>query len=251
MIAPDLAEQREGRQGVGGGRRPKRCGRYDCCRCGRTTKGTCHGTLPASPTSARPDAQEDDPGDLLTLALHQRQPPADDSGIDPDLPTPVRARHRARPSSSRPYPAETLPKTGGCCATVVVTMTLEQLAGRPGRRPGSAPWTPAAASPPPRPDGSPAPPGSSPSSSAGKSARPSTSAASAASTPSPCASRWACATAAAPPRAASSPRLDVPRPPRHPLVSEGGPHQRRRPAACSAPTTTAVGFPPQLPCREN
>ena len=48
------------------------------------------------------------------------------SGIDPDLPTPVR-HGIALTQLIETYPAENLPKTGGCSATVVVTMTLDQL----------------------------------------------------------------------------------------------------------------------------
>src|SRR4051812_32522489 len=48
------------------------------------------------------------------------------TGIDPDLPTPVR-HGIALTQLIESYPAEALPKTGGRSATVVVTMTLEQL----------------------------------------------------------------------------------------------------------------------------
>ena len=47
-------------------------------------------------------------------------------GIDPDLPTPVR-HGIAFTQLIESVCAEDLPKTGGCGATVVVTMTLEQL----------------------------------------------------------------------------------------------------------------------------
>ena len=47
-------------------------------------------------------------------------------GIDTDLPTPVR-HGMALTQLVESIPAEALPKTGGCSATVVVTMTLEQL----------------------------------------------------------------------------------------------------------------------------
>ena len=52
--------------------------------------------------------------------------PARECGIDFDLPTPVR-HGIAFTQLIENYPAEQLPKTGGCSATVVVTMTLEQL----------------------------------------------------------------------------------------------------------------------------
>ena len=48
------------------------------------------------------------------------------SGIDPDLPTPVR-HGIALTQLIETISAKDLPKTGGCSATVVVTMTLEQL----------------------------------------------------------------------------------------------------------------------------
>ncbi len=49
-----------------------------------------------------------------------------DSGIDPDLPTPVR-HGIALTQLLESISADDLPKTGGCGATVVVTMRLEQL----------------------------------------------------------------------------------------------------------------------------
>ena len=49
-----------------------------------------------------------------------------DSGIDPDLPTPVR-HGIAFTQLLESISAKDLPKTGGCGATVVVTMTLDQL----------------------------------------------------------------------------------------------------------------------------
>jgi hypothetical protein len=54
--------------------------------------------------------------------------PADNtgSGIDPDLPTPVR-HGIALTQLIETISAKDLPRTGGCGATVVITMTLEQL----------------------------------------------------------------------------------------------------------------------------
>ncbi len=49
-----------------------------------------------------------------------------DSGIDPDLPTPVR-HGIALTQLLESVSAKDLPRTGGCGATVVVTMTLDQL----------------------------------------------------------------------------------------------------------------------------
>ena len=88
-------------------------------------EGTCHGRF-RIPALHGQMLQQDDPRDQLTVALHQRQPRPVGSGIDPDLPTPVR-HGIALTQLIETYPAEKLPKTGGCSATVVVTMTLEQL----------------------------------------------------------------------------------------------------------------------------
>ena len=82
-------------------------------------------TLP-HPRFARADAHQDDPRDLLPSRATNDSVASSSSGIDPDLPTPVR-HGIALTQLIETYPAEKLPKTGGCSATVVVTMTLEQL----------------------------------------------------------------------------------------------------------------------------
>jgi hypothetical protein len=122
VIAPDLAEKFEG----------KTLEAEEAKALRRTTftmfeddAGTCHGRfrIPALH------------GQMLTkmiLAISSPSRSTNDngarssSGIDPDLPTPVR-HGLALTQLIETYPAEKLPKTGGCSATVVVTMTLEQL----------------------------------------------------------------------------------------------------------------------------
>ena len=79
-------------------------------------------------------------------------------------------------------PGESLPKAGGCSATIVVTMTLDQLLADL-ESAGVCASTPAATLPPPKPTAWPAQPGSSPR--ARGRVQPSTSAADAACTPSP------------------------------------------------------------------
>ena len=120
VIAPDLAEKFDG----------KALEAEEAKALRRTTftmfeddEGTCHGRfrIPALH------------GQMLTkmiLAIcspsRSTNDTAPSSGIDPDLPTPVR-HGLALTQLIETYPAEKLPKTGGCSATVVVTMTLEQL----------------------------------------------------------------------------------------------------------------------------
>ena len=134
VIAPDLAEKFDGQALEAEEARALR----------RTTLDHVGGrrrhlprTLP-HPRTARADAHQDDPRDHLTVPLHQRHDASSGSGIDPDLPTPVR-HGIALTQLIETYPAEKLPKTGGCSATVVVTMTLEQLTGRPRPRRGLHP----------------------------------------------------------------------------------------------------------------
>src|SRR6478609_3881200 len=122
VIAPDLAEKFDGRALEAEEARALR----------RTTltmweddEGTCHGRfrIPALH------------GQMLTkmsLAISSPSRSANDhvssssSGIDPDLPTPVR-HGIALTQLIETISAKDLPKTGGCSATVVVTMTLDQL----------------------------------------------------------------------------------------------------------------------------
>ena len=85
-------------------------------------EGTCHGRfrIPALH------------GQMITkmiLAISSPSRSTNDiasSGTDPDLPTPVR-HGIALTQLLETISAKNLPKTGGCSATVVVTMTLEQL----------------------------------------------------------------------------------------------------------------------------
>jgi hypothetical protein len=63
---------------------------------------------------------------LLALTAQTRSVSTNSTGIDPDLPAPVR-RGIAFTQILETVDAKDLPTTGGCGATVVVTMTLEQL----------------------------------------------------------------------------------------------------------------------------
>ena len=120
VIAPDLAETFEGRALEAEEAQALR----------RTTftmfeddEGTCHGRF-RIPTRHGQMLQK------MILAISSPGRAAHDSasasGIDPDLPTPVR-HGIALIQLIETYPAEKLPRTGGCSATVVVTMTLDQL----------------------------------------------------------------------------------------------------------------------------
>ena len=111
VIAPDLAERFEG----------KALEAEEAQTLRRTTfsmweddEGTCHGRF------RMPTLQ----GQMLTKMILAISSPQ--GGIDPDLPTPVR-HGLAFTELIESVPAEALPKTGGCSATVVVQMTLEQL----------------------------------------------------------------------------------------------------------------------------
>ena len=82
-------------------------------------EGTCHGRF-RIPTLH---------GQMLTKMILAISSPAHSTtaaGIDTDLPTPVR-HGLAFTQLIESIPAETLPKTGGCSATIVVHMTLQQL----------------------------------------------------------------------------------------------------------------------------
>src|SRR6478735_5354645 len=82
-------------------------------------EGTCHGRL-------RIPALH---GQMLTKMILAISSPAHSTtagGIEADLPTPVR-HGVAFTQLIESIPAETLPKTGGCSATIVVQMTLQQL----------------------------------------------------------------------------------------------------------------------------
>ena len=122
VIAPDLAEKFDGQALEKEEAEALRRTTFTMC---EDDEGTCHGRfrIPALH------------GQMLTkmiLAISSPSRSTNDnvasssSGIDPDLPTPVR-HGIALTQLIETYPAEKLPKTGGCSATVVVTMTLEQL----------------------------------------------------------------------------------------------------------------------------
>ena len=115
VIAPDLAEQCEGKQ----------LEAEEAAALRRTSlqlwddgEGTCHGKfrIPALH------------GQMLRKMLSSLSSPArhTEAGIDGDLPTPVR-QGVAFTQLLEAIPAKSLPRQGGCSATVVVTMTLEQL----------------------------------------------------------------------------------------------------------------------------
>ena len=119
VIAPDLAEKFDG----------KALEAEEAKALRRTTftmweddEGTCHGRF-------RIPALHGQMLQKMILAISSPSRSTNDtasSGIDPDLPTPVR-HGIALTQLIETYPAEKLPKTGGCSATVVVTITLEQL----------------------------------------------------------------------------------------------------------------------------
>ncbi len=137
VIAPEVAEQFEGRA----------LEREEAHALRRTTltlweddEGTCHGRFriptlhgqmltkmilalasPTRPTTTGPAAG----GTAAAVDAVDRES-AIASGIDPDLPTPVR-HGIALTQLLEAIPATALPKTGGCSATIVVTMTLTQL----------------------------------------------------------------------------------------------------------------------------
>jgi hypothetical protein len=126
VIAPDLAEQFEGRA----------LEREEAQALRRTTltmweddEGTCHGRfrLPALH------------GQMLTKMILAISSPARavgvaeagagagaECGIDPDQPTPVR-HGNAFTQLLESIPAKAVPRAGGCGATIVVSMTLDQL----------------------------------------------------------------------------------------------------------------------------
>ena len=122
VIAPDLAEKFDGKALEA--EEAESAAADDVDHVGGR-RGHLPRTLP-DPRPARADAQK------MILAISSPSRSTNDnvsssgSGIDPDLPTPVR-HGIALTQLIETYPAEKLPKTGGCSATVVVTMTLEQL----------------------------------------------------------------------------------------------------------------------------
>ena len=122
VIAPDLAEKFDGQA----------LEKEEAQALRRTTftmfeddEGTCHGRF-------RIPALHGQMLQKMILAISSPSRSSNDnlapsrSGIDPDLPTPVR-HGIALTQLIETYPAKDLPQTGGCSATVVVTMTLDQL----------------------------------------------------------------------------------------------------------------------------
>ncbi len=115
VIAPDLAEQLDGRaleaQEAAALRRTSLEMRED-------DEGTCHGRfrIPALH------------GQVLRKFIQSLTSPvrSTSTDIDADLPTPVR-QGIAFTQLLEAIPAKSLPKAGGCSATIVVTMTLGQL----------------------------------------------------------------------------------------------------------------------------
>ncbi len=128
VIAPEVAEQFEGRA----------LEREEAQALRRTTlslweddEGTCHGRfrIPAlhGQMLTKMILALASPSRATTERAAEGTVPMDrDSGINPDLPTPVR-HGIALTQLLESIGAEDLPRTGGCGATVVVTMRLDQL----------------------------------------------------------------------------------------------------------------------------
>lgn len=117
VICPDRAEEIEGRlleaEEQAAARRTTLTMRED-------DQGTCHGRF-------RIPARH---GQMLAKMIHTlASPTRPDQEIDADLPLPVRHGLALTELIER-VPAESLPTAGGCSATVVVTMTLDQLLDR-------------------------------------------------------------------------------------------------------------------------
>jgi hypothetical protein len=118
VIAPELAEQFEGRALEA---QEARALRKVSLTISEDGEGICHGRFRIPSLH----------GGMLTKFLQAftnpaRSQDAAESGIDPDLPTEVR-NGMAFCDLLEAIPARWMPKSGGCGATVVVTMTLEQL----------------------------------------------------------------------------------------------------------------------------
>ena len=115
VVAPDLAEAYEGKvladEEALASRRVMFAMREDAA-------GTCHGTFRIPVLHGQWLNKM-----VMALASPVRHTPSD---IDESLPTEVRHGH-AFCQLIEAVPATSLPKAGGCGATVVVTMTLEQL----------------------------------------------------------------------------------------------------------------------------
>jgi hypothetical protein len=118
VIAPELAEQFEGRALQA---QEARALRKVSLTVSEDGEGICHGRFRIPSLH----------GHMLTKFLRAftnpaRSHDAPESGIDPDLPGEVR-NGMAFCDLLEAIPARWMPKSGGCGATVVVTMTLEQL----------------------------------------------------------------------------------------------------------------------------
>ena len=121
VIAPDLAEKFDGKALEA---EEARALRRTSLTMWEDDEGTCHGRFRIPALHGQMLTKM-----ILAIASPSRSTStASDtaSGIDPDLPTPVR-HGIALTQLIEAIPAEKLPKTGGCSATVVVTMTLDQL----------------------------------------------------------------------------------------------------------------------------
>jgi hypothetical protein len=115
VIEPDLAEEFEGRALE---QEEERASRHTRFTMWQDDQGTCHGRF-------RIPARHGQMLEKMILALTSPTRPGQDL-IDPDLPTPTR-HGIALTQLVEAIPADWLPTAGGCGATVVVTMTLEQL----------------------------------------------------------------------------------------------------------------------------
>jgi hypothetical protein len=115
VIAPDLAEQFEGRALEA---EEEAALRRTSLELREDDEGICHGRfrIPALH------------GQILRKFIQALSSPvrSTSSDIDADLPTPVR-QGLAFTQLLEAIPAKSLPKAGGCSTTIVVTMTLEQL----------------------------------------------------------------------------------------------------------------------------
>ena len=123
VIAPELAEEFEGRALR---REEAHALRRTTLKLWEDDEGTCHGRFRIPALHGQMLSKM-----ILAHASPNRPSNATDtldraSGIDPDLPTPVR-HGIALTQLLEAIPQAVLPKAGGCSATVVVTMSLEQL----------------------------------------------------------------------------------------------------------------------------
>ncbi len=118
VIAPDLAEKYEGRALEA---EEAAAARRTVFTMVEDDEGTCHGRF-RIPTLHGQMLNKM----ILAISSPARSVSDTSSGIDPDLPTPVR-HGIAFTQLIESVTASQVPRTGGCGATVVVTMTLEQL----------------------------------------------------------------------------------------------------------------------------